>query len=773
MVQVIDLNNLVNVNLNDTNYRFFANLEKDNNLGAEIVLNNEKAYILPPPRFMKTIPVMKTEPYPDYTDSNGAVSHLDVSGYNDNQKQNILKILYLGVYNDSNVNLDGNNPPLPLPVFGSGPNPAGGVANSHLNTNANAIKNNSPMSYNVDAKLIVNDTVTQDISKLVENLRSDDDNKSQNQNQSNPQTPIDYILDTNSGKTYRWEKGQLVDSSSKPVNYPIPQGLDASNNCYTLGTNDGEKCKTMVQCLLDNDSTALKRCLDLFNDRDLFDVAANEVKNLDPVIALRLMKKFGIKKKGTRGGDGATVYLAQNISEWLTDIEDDSVRRKLGLTKEFVDAVKSNTGLKRFLEGVVETINNNKHILNPGMDSASHRTMVQKYNAIHNPDTYGRFLKPYVPQSTRGTGSSSLLDIQTTTMDTSNNQSALSYSLPMVSATSISQFRPITAYGMIGGGTDDDRYVMELVNGLDEEQSGGDCGSHDEEDSYYGGKIDETLNLIKSIQSGGNNESVRNIAKRAHNNTTEILGKVNTMYGGAETEQEGSQYDYVECADSLYRTVGDIRNMVRNYATKETTHSQFMETLESNGKQEEMNRHIQSAVNSLYKLASGNKREEQEQSGGFAIFGSPTVGTANNQKTTFTTTRERSMVSNAEVFKKLFRELFEELDKAGKQLKEEDKQNIYKTIDHLRQIEYSLAAVNNLQNKYIQTVLPRIKDDDQNISMESMKKHQEVKQEIHNIMDKLEERTQRFQQLGGKISERLIGNVYKDLARSARGETSA
>lgn len=144
------------------------------------------------------------------------------------------------------------------------------------------------------------------------------------------------------------------------------QLLRASHNCYGTGfKGDDKECKRlMFECLLSQDPASLQACLsDWANSgKSMFELAKDDIKNLHPVLALRILQQFGFRKYSVFDDEaGGQLYKVESVKHWLHNymvkqFDQESVQ------KMFHDG-KTNTILK-YLDLVSQFVNANPAILN-------------------------------------------------------------------------------------------------------------------------------------------------------------------------------------------------------------------------------------------------------------------------------------------------------------------------------------------------------------------------------------------------------------------------
>lgn len=97
--------------------------------------------------------------------------------------------------------------------------------------------------------------------------------------------------------------------------------LKASHKCYGTNLNvDDATCKRFIfECLLSQDEKALETCLkDIPLKADFFNVASQDITNLHPVLALRILQQFGFHKYPEHDDTAnMQLYKVESVAHWL------------------------------------------------------------------------------------------------------------------------------------------------------------------------------------------------------------------------------------------------------------------------------------------------------------------------------------------------------------------------------------------------------------------------------------------------------------------------
>ena len=200
------------------------------------------------------------------------------------------------------------------------------------------------------------------------------------------------MLDMSSGNVVMRQNGKMfIMDNGKPIALDDP-AADAkfNKNCYSLNvyTNNPQKCGKMFDCLVGSkDAGAFQACLAglKLGEGGFFQAAKEEIKNIHPVLALRVLQQFGFKKyKDTDG-----LWKVQTVQQWLDKY----------MSKRFdnADIQKILRGESRevlnYLDLVAQYVNANPAILNKDYTPGPGAAMV-----------IGQQTAPYVPEYARKMG---------------------------------------------------------------------------------------------------------------------------------------------------------------------------------------------------------------------------------------------------------------------------------------------------------------------------------------------------------------------------------
>lgn len=148
--------------------------------------------------------------------------------------------------------------------------------------------------------------------------------------------------------------------------------MKAVHSCYGTGLNaQGDDCKKFVtECLLSQDANSLSQCLLALKQKpDFFKVATDDIRNLHPVLALRILQKFGFHKyKAYDETAGTQIWKVESVSHWLNNY----------MSKKFsnVEIQKMITApdqsyLLSYLDLISQFVNANPAVLNKSFGGSS------------------------------------------------------------------------------------------------------------------------------------------------------------------------------------------------------------------------------------------------------------------------------------------------------------------------------------------------------------------------------------------------------------------
>ena len=140
---------------------------------------------------------------------------------------------------------------------------------------------------------------------------------------------------------------------------------NASNTCYAtyLGGDRGSNaagCKRVVDCILTSDGDSLGRCMDVIKDTSLWNVASNDIKNVDPEKIRKILRKFNVRAYNIVADNGDNIKQPQTYNEWLSSLPAD--KKQL---------YSNNKPMLSYLRGLIEICRGNPVVLNSGLRGSS------------------------------------------------------------------------------------------------------------------------------------------------------------------------------------------------------------------------------------------------------------------------------------------------------------------------------------------------------------------------------------------------------------------
>src|SRR5205823_1316578 len=131
----------------------------------------------------------------------------------------------------------------------------------------------------------------------------------------------------------------------------------------------GECVDYIFECILDEDPSSFAKCLQKFKRQGFFKVAKADISNLHPVLALRILQKFGFHKHQIYDDQaGAQIWKVEDVDHWIEHY----------LAKKFPSAeiqkmIKDNDNyyLLSYIDLISQYVNANPGILNKGYGGVS------------------------------------------------------------------------------------------------------------------------------------------------------------------------------------------------------------------------------------------------------------------------------------------------------------------------------------------------------------------------------------------------------------------
>lgn len=184
------------------------------------------------------------------------------------------------------------------------------------------------------------------------------------------------------GDLYTFEAGTTNKIYEK--NYELTLGYDCATTNFA-----GAECKSyLMDCLLSGDNEGIAQCVAHWKDDANWAVA--DVNAMHPKIAVRTLQRFGFRTRRVVLPDGQQVKLVESVDSWKKNY----LETKFKDNKEVKDIFQSATNKKiaEYLQLVVDHVNKNPAILNPGYkpysaptkDEMSKSKLLQKLQVVED-----------------------------------------------------------------------------------------------------------------------------------------------------------------------------------------------------------------------------------------------------------------------------------------------------------------------------------------------------------------------------------------------------
>ncbi len=184
------------------------------------------------------------------------------------------------------------------------------------------------------------------------------------------------LITRKNGKLY-----VTVDGKDEPVDVKdewTKKAFADSNKCYGtyVKVKDADECENFLfECLLSDDREALGKWLDANRNKDFFNVAREDIKNLHPVLAVRILQQFGFRKYETTDENGMTIWKIESVNHWLKNY----MQQRFANNDELTKLIKDNETwhIITYLELVSQYVNCNPAILNKNYTKDPHQVLSQ------------------------------------------------------------------------------------------------------------------------------------------------------------------------------------------------------------------------------------------------------------------------------------------------------------------------------------------------------------------------------------------------------------
>lgn len=243
-------------------------------------------------------------------------------------KETFLQDLYMCVYNGQNCN----------------------IASSALNL---------PDTYS-QVESNRNDFEISDIFVIKHFIESRKPKTTPNENKVNKSFDALFVEDIVSRVSYKLDgNGNLYKIEGDTVTpYSIDDNITIDNCVGTRLAGNPLNCSRLVRdCLLSEDKNKLNECIDTMLEANMFDVAQSECQNVDPNVAIQILKTFDIGQVPTTDPVLGKILVPQSFSHWK-ETKLSSLKPKLQ------NAILKNNKLCDYLKGVIAFVTMNPAILN-------------------------------------------------------------------------------------------------------------------------------------------------------------------------------------------------------------------------------------------------------------------------------------------------------------------------------------------------------------------------------------------------------------------------
>lgn len=135
-------------------------------------------------------------------------------------------------------------------------------------------------------------------------------------------------------------------------------GNDACAGTKVIDGADGRNCTYYVSdCLMGKN---IDDCRAYFNSSNFYNNTIEEVEKMDPMVAVKMLRKFGFKEVSEYDSDRKmNIVTIEPVAKWiegLTGMADATT----------IAAISGNEQLKQYLGWIIQLVNRNPAILNPG-----------------------------------------------------------------------------------------------------------------------------------------------------------------------------------------------------------------------------------------------------------------------------------------------------------------------------------------------------------------------------------------------------------------------
>lgn len=163
------------------------------------------------------------------------------------------------------------------------------------------------------------------------------------------------------------QKGQYYRMEGNTKIYQDNNARFDTNTCYTtyLTLNNIAKCDRVIKCIVDGNVNTLNKCLDVLNDHDIWSVATDDIKKIDPEMVRLILRKFDFKGYEEQDQNGVRYVVPMSYEDWEEHIVS-------YFPTDVQQAILKNTNLQTYLRGINNVCRYNPIILNRNMFINNH-----------------------------------------------------------------------------------------------------------------------------------------------------------------------------------------------------------------------------------------------------------------------------------------------------------------------------------------------------------------------------------------------------------------
>lgn len=147
--------------------------------------------------------------------------------------------------------------------------------------------------------------------------------------------------------------------------------LTANNNCYTTGLKDSYDCNTFItKCL---NGTDVQACKQYMEDASFNQYSENDIKNMNPDMALTMLKSFRVPIKSVYVESiGMSLDMVASTGEWIEHLKNNHQGTSANQLKpDEIEKIAKQSSLRAHLDRMIKKINANPAILNKNYTGGS------------------------------------------------------------------------------------------------------------------------------------------------------------------------------------------------------------------------------------------------------------------------------------------------------------------------------------------------------------------------------------------------------------------